>query len=112
MNGRFPILWKSPLRPHALRAGRDWIIFRIHQWKIIGQVLDFEVLVLHPHGRSHMDLNRQHAFQRPTVLIEVNCLGRRMSVDPMPVMVALNQYTVVVPLVGFELLDRHLTDDP
>src|SRR5262249_45366888 len=80
--------------------------------QVVGQRLQEEVLVLDGHRRPDMHLDRQDAVELPPLLVQVDHVNRRMSVDPMPVMVPFRHDPVVVPFARSERLERELPDHP
>ena len=88
------------LRCDLAGVGRMTACFGLDQRQVVGQRLQEKVLVLDRHRRPDMDLNRQNAFELPSLLVEINDVHRHVAVDPVPVMVPFGQDPVVVPFVG------------
>ena len=71
-----------------------------------------DVFELDLHGGANVNLKTEDPFERAPFFIEVDEVGRLVFIDPVLMMVATNEDTVVVPFVGLGFLDRHLSDDP
>ena len=82
------------------------------QGEVVGEVFDFEVLVLDFHRRAFVDLNGEDAFECSAVLVQVDQVGGGVSVDPVLMMVASDQDSEVVPLVGGEFFEGKVANDP
>lgn len=75
-------------------------------------MLNPEVFVLYFHGRSDVDLDGKHTFQCATLFIQVDEIRRLMTIDPVLIVVALDEHSIVVPLVCGKVLYGNLADDP
>jgi hypothetical protein len=64
------------------------------------------------HRRADVHLHPQHPVQPPPFLIEIAHVDRLMPVDPVLVMISLDEHAVVVPFARRELLDRQFADNP
>lgn len=82
------------------------------EWQIVREVFDFEILVFDRHRGSDVDLHGEDAFESSTIFIEINEIGGRMAIDPVLVMVTLNEDPIVVPFSRLEFFLRHFLDDP
>lgn len=112
VNRRLPAIGGGSLRTNSHCSGRDGCVFHGSQGEVIGKVFDEDVLELNFHGRPHVNLHPENSIEDATFGIEINQLSGLVSIDPMPVVIALNDDFVVVPDVGFELLDRHFSHNP
>ena len=70
--------------------------------QVVRQRFQEDVPILDRHRRADVDLHGQHALQLPPLLVEVDHVDRRMAVDPVPMVVPLDEDPVVVPLAGRE----------
>ena len=81
VDGGLPTFGQFPLGPYPDRVGRDGVILRFEERKVVGKVLDEHFLELDGHGRALVHLHGEHAVERPALLVEVNQVGGRMPVD-------------------------------
>ena len=87
-----------------MRGSRDGMILRLKERQVIGKVLDEHVLELDCHGRPTMHLHGEHPVQCPAFFVEIDEIAGGMSIDPMAVTIALNQNSVLMPLLGSKFL--------
>ena len=59
-----------------------------------------------------MNLHGQHSLELPALGVEVDDIDRRMPINPMSMMVPLDENPVVMPLIGLEFPERNLTYNP
>src|SRR5579883_2944378 len=100
------------LRGNLPGGGRDGRLLRPDQRQVVRQRLQEKVLVLDGHRRPDVDLDRQDAFELPTLLVQVDDVYCRMTVDPVAVVVPFGEDPVVVPLARSERLEGELSDHP
>ena len=107
-----PVGRKAALGPDAKGPFGDELICRFEQGKIIREMADTKVLVFDGHRRPHMHLHGQNPFQRTPFRVQVNQVGGRMPIDPMPVMITLHEHSIFMPLTRLKGFNWHVTDNP
>src|SRR5581483_9948577 len=92
------------LRDHLAGAGGDLGLGGGEERQVMGQTLEKEIRVLDLHRWADVDLDAQHAFEPAPFLIQVNHIHRGMTVDPVLMMVSLDEHAVIVPFLRLEFL--------
>ena len=78
---------------HFAGVGRQWRLIGCDQWQVVRQPLQEEIAILDRHWWADMNLDGQHAFELPAFGVEVDDIDGRMPIDPVAVMVSLNEDT-------------------